>query len=118
MSERTGVPIIGKDKSDDQARLNTFVRKVEAYLISKDLDQALERRPGTSQTPQNSQAESTDGEVETSTPEILAAQKEWDRQSTKAKAIIQLHVSGQWEQKVYKPVGLQARGSSSGHSYG
>ena len=102
MSERTGVPMIGKDKSDDQARLNTFVRKVEAYLISKDLEQALEPRPGTSQTPLNSRAESTDGEVETSTPEILAAQKEWDRQSTKAKAIIQLHVSGQWEQKVYK----------------
>ena len=78
------------------------MRKVEAYLISKDLEHALERRPGTSQTPPNSQAESTDGEVETSTPEILAAQKEWDRQSTKAKAIIQLHVSGQWEQKVYK----------------
>ena len=78
------------------------MRKVEAYLISKDLEHALERRPGTSQTPPNSQAESTDGEVETSTPEILAAQKEWDRQSTKAKAIIQLHVYGQWEQKVYK----------------
>ena len=94
MTERTGVPMLGKDKSDNQALLNNFVIKVEAYLTTKDLDLALQPRP--------SPPLDAEGKAEPPTPEILATQKDWDKQSIKAKAIIQLHVAGQWETKVNK----------------